>query len=91
MSARLLRHAAARLTQSSSDLQLLVDGKDLPGIAVRIRKPELVLPSKATGDVVLDSLKYPFTLQTSLPFRDLLDRLDFTSQVNVGVFQSKLA
>lgn len=32
-----LRHAAARLTQSSYILQLHMDRKDLPGITVRIR------------------------------------------------------
>ena len=45
----LSRRTAARILQRSCDSQLLKDRKDFPGIAVRVGKPELVLPREATG------------------------------------------
>jgi len=88
MSTGLLRHAAARLTESSGHFQLLMDGKDFPSIAVRICKPELTLSSEATGDVILYLFKYPFMLQTGLPLTDLLHRLDLDPQMIDGTHRS---
>jgi hypothetical protein len=45
----LSRRTAARILQRSCDSQLLKDRKDFPGIAVRVGKPELILPREATG------------------------------------------
>jgi len=45
----LSHRTAARILQRSCDSQLLKDRKDFPGIAVRVGKPELVLPREATG------------------------------------------
>ena len=40
--------------------------EDFPGIAIRIRKPELILTSKATGSVLLDPLQDALYLKTFL-------------------------
>ena len=45
----LSRRTAARVLQRFCDSQLLMNRKDFPGIAVRVGKPELVLPREATG------------------------------------------
>ena len=55
--------------------------EDFPGIAIRIRKPELILTSKATGSVLLDPLQDALCLKTFLPGGNFFYRLDFDPQV----------
>jgi hypothetical protein len=58
-----------------------MDGKDFPGIAVRIREPQLILARETTGDVVLDLFENTLFLQALLPAGDLLGRLNLDAQV----------
>src|SRR5687767_15946070 len=58
--------------------------EDFPGIAIRIRKPELILTSKATDSVLLDLTQNPLCLKTFLPGGNFFYGLDFDPQVVNG-------
>ena len=51
--------------------------EDFPGVAIRIRKPELILTSKTTGGIFLYPLQDALCLETFFPGGNFFDGLDF--------------